>query len=120
MAHWGRCPIADRRNCPQRVDDARMRPSRTNSTEGPIDALDQRNGCGRIETVGLGDKLSRVQDNAATHQTSKNGAGDGNREGQEICLARCTGLSARISMWYAGILLALLVVTTILKLGTAR
>src|ERR1700730_12553336 len=31
-----------------------MRSSRTNSTEGPIDAFDQSNGCGRVETVGTG------------------------------------------------------------------
>jgi hypothetical protein len=34
----------------QRVDEERMRPPRTNSTEGPIDAFDQRNGCNRVET----------------------------------------------------------------------
>jgi len=33
-------------------DDGRMRPSRTNSTEGPIDAFDQRNGCSRVEIMG--------------------------------------------------------------------
>jgi hypothetical protein len=33
-------------------DDGRMRPPRTNSTEGPIDAFDQRNGCNRVETRG--------------------------------------------------------------------
>jgi len=29
------------------VDDGPMRPSGTNSTEGPINAFDQRNGCSR-------------------------------------------------------------------------
>jgi hypothetical protein len=31
-----------------------VRPSRANSTEGRIDAFDQRNGCSRVETVGTG------------------------------------------------------------------
>jgi hypothetical protein len=37
-----------------RVDDGRMRPSRSNSTEEPIDAFDQRNGCSRVGTMGTG------------------------------------------------------------------
>lgn len=38
----------------RRADDGRMRPSRTNSTHGLIDAFDRRNGCSRVETVGTG------------------------------------------------------------------
>ena len=37
----------------KRVDDGRMRPSRTSSTKKPIDAFDQMN-CSRVETVGTG------------------------------------------------------------------
>jgi hypothetical protein len=35
------------------VDDGRMRPLITNSTEGPIDAFNQSNGRCRVETVGI-------------------------------------------------------------------
>jgi hypothetical protein len=35
-------------------NDDRVRPSRRNSTERPMDEIDQRNGCSRVETVGTG------------------------------------------------------------------
>jgi hypothetical protein len=52
--HRRRCchPLAASRDRRLGVDDGRMRASRTNATEGPIDAFDQRNGCSRAETVG--------------------------------------------------------------------
>jgi hypothetical protein len=38
-----------------------MRSSRTNSTEGPIDAFDQRNGRTRVKTMGTGRAKSRAR-----------------------------------------------------------
>jgi hypothetical protein len=48
------CSEAASRIRPFGVDDGRIRPSKTNSTEGPIDAFDYRNSCSRVETMGIG------------------------------------------------------------------
>src|SRR5450755_1305514 len=43
-AHWGRGRKADVSKRPLGVDEGRMRASKTNSTEPPMDAFDQSNG----------------------------------------------------------------------------
>jgi hypothetical protein len=67
-----------------RVDDGRVKPSRTNSTEGPIDAFDQKTGCRRVETVGTGRSRVLAQRRDTPDNEKWSGRWESNPQGRRL------------------------------------